>query len=62
MRDCNNKSNREQIRNSSNVAPEVVYSCNICRASKKNPDALSTLRPIKSPSWETGLEVLEDFT
>ena len=61
MRDCN-KSNREQIRNSSNVETEVVYSCNICRASKKNPDALSTLRPIKSPSWEAGLEVLEDFT
>ena len=62
MREYNNKSNREQSGNSSNVEPEVVYPCNICRASKKNPDALSTLRSIKSPSWEAGLEVPEDFT
>lgn len=62
MGDYNNKSNREQIRNHSSMEPDLVYPCNICRTSKKNPNALSTLRPSKSPSWEAGLEVLEDFT
>ena len=52
MGDYNNKSNREQIRNHSSMEPDLVYPCNICRTSKKNPDALSTLRPSKSPSWE----------
>ena len=44
------------------MEPELVYPCNICRESRKNPDALSTLRPITSQSWEAELRVLKDFT